>query len=91
MLVLIQFLYSRFAIKIKKHFKWGKYDKPDNIDNDDETPANAYNDWLGFAILKCRILNCQHVIRLSAAKQVGNNWRCHIEAEILCEDKNLKK
>ena len=34
------------------------YDKPDNIDNDDETSANAYDNWLGFAILKCRLLNC---------------------------------
>ena len=49
------------------------YDKDDNIDNEDDASLNAYDNSLGFAILKCRLLNCQHVIRLSAAKQVVNN------------------
>eukprot|EP01084_Bolivina_argentea_P301529 520233_1 len=37
------------------------YDKDDNIGS------------FGFAVLKCRSLNCQHVIRLSSEKHVTSN------------------
>ena len=51
------------------------YDADDNID-DDITSSNVamdkvYDNSLGFAILKCRLLNCQHVIRLSSAKNLS--------------------
>eukprot|EP01084_Bolivina_argentea_P312427 540888_1 len=49
------------------------YDKDDNIDDDASLEPAHYDNSLGFAILKCRLLNCQHVIRLSSAKQVVSN------------------
>ena len=45
------------------------YDADDNID-DDITDMKVYDNSLGFAVLKCRLLNCQHVVRLSAAINV---------------------
>lgn len=42
------------------------YDKEDNLE--DDANDSLYDNSLGFAILKCRLLGCQHVIRLSALK-----------------------